>query len=966
MTTCAGRPGLFVTGADPDDPARDIQFQKLVYGDSPGNGLSDARRAALNLRGGIYEHRDPAGVRVNVGRNPESGAEEAFDFKGNLLRSNFTLAADYKSLPDWAAGAALENEVFESATRFDALDRPIQIVAPHSDRPGVRLSVIRPGYNEAGLLDRVYLWLGKEDEPATLLAPGTASRHLVADIGYDAKGQRERIRYGNGITTRYDRDPLTLRLTRLVTDRGGAFPDDQPQPPDPPRGGIQNLSYFYDPVGNITGIRDDAQQTIFFSGQRVEPSADYDYDALYRLVAATGREHIGQQASPQVDHDDSPRMNRPLPNRKRGDAQLCRALRLRRSRQHHADDPPGRRNGSWTRRYAYEATSNRLRATSLPGDAETEFSGGYSYDAHGNMTEMPHLPLMLWDFRDQLQASSRQVAAADTPETTWYVYDGSGQRVRKITERAAAAGNEPRRKNERIYLGDFENLSREYVGDSAIVVLERETLHAQDDERRIALIETKTVDAAAPLASPVPLVRYQLGNHLGSASLELDDDGQVISYEEFHPYGSTSYQGGRNAAEVSLKRYRYTGMERDEENGLNYHHRRYLSVALGLWVSSDPIGISDGLNTYRYSGSNPISYIDPNGTDRVCPTSACHSASRDEIKFTQPDTLSFAPGKLTTDQRAKLNEALRPDTGGTPTEYEVFLWKGYTANQRDLSKHKVLKLFKVSPVLAHEGQGGRYDLGLLVGYDLNYSDEYGDRYNFLVDRDGTDISHSSTTVNGVAESTTPPWEYISLARLAGKFAVGGARKLAGAFSNRSVGQGFTSLSGSTLATSLVNNEANLAQRSSQLGDEIANVGQASQVASPTISKAFIKPGPRSAAPNDPVVAAAQNAIPQLKQNPGAVGSAAHGAWGAAPRGADAQTSHTVTELVTQSTSRATPSLSTLRKKTLQAAGYAQELPAHLAGETVAVDTILLMVRKGEYHSGAIDWLARAGRRNGLW
>ena len=43
---------------------------------------------------------------------------------------------------------------------------------------------------------------------------------------------------------------------------------------------------------------------------------------------------------------------------------------------------------------------------------------------------------------------------------------------------------------------------------------------------------------------------------------------QIISYEEYYPYGSTSYQAGRSAAEVSLKRYRYTGKERDEENGV--------------------------------------------------------------------------------------------------------------------------------------------------------------------------------------------------------------------------------------------------------------------------------------------------------------------------------------------------------------------------------------------------------------
>ena len=55
-----------------------------------------------------------------------------------------------------------------------------------------------------------------------------------------------------------------------------------------------------------------------------------------------------------------------------------------------------------------------------------------------------------------------------------------------------------------------------------------------------------------------------------------------------YPYGSTSYQAGRSVAEVSLKRYRYTGKERDEETGLNYHGARYYAPWLGRWTSCDP------------------------------------------------------------------------------------------------------------------------------------------------------------------------------------------------------------------------------------------------------------------------------------------------------------------------------------------------------------------------------------------
>ena len=96
-----------------------------------------------------------------------------------------------------------------------------------------------------------------------------------------------------------------------------------------------------------------------------------------------------------------------------------------------------------------------------------------------------------------------------------------------------------------------------------------------DDKQRIALVETKTMPAIGQ-----PLIRYQLGNHLGSASVELDKDGALISYEEYHPYGTTAFQV-MSAAEVSLKRYRYTGKERDEETGFAYHGATVLRAVVG-------------------------------------------------------------------------------------------------------------------------------------------------------------------------------------------------------------------------------------------------------------------------------------------------------------------------------------------------------------------------------------------------
>ena len=211
---------------------------------------------------------------------------------------------------------------------------------------------------------------------------------------------------------------------------------------------------------------------------------------------------------------------------------------------------------------------------------------------------------MQWDFRDQLSATVRQAKndpppPDKVPETTYYVYDAAGRRARKITERQNGA-----RQNERFYLGGFE-LYREFSSGGKLA-LERETLHVMDDKQRIALVETA-------VGSSAPVQRYQLRNHLGSASLELDETGGLISYEEYSPYGNTTFQAKRSASEVSLKRYRYTGTERDEENGFTYHRTRYYAPWLGRWTSCDPGGAIHDSNLYQYVGSNPMIVADTSG-----------------------------------------------------------------------------------------------------------------------------------------------------------------------------------------------------------------------------------------------------------------------------------------------------------------------------------------------------------------
>ena len=515
---------------------------------------------AANLRGKVYQHYDQAGLVTH----------EAYDFKGNLLSARRQLAQEYRTALDWSSAPALDPQGFVSRTTYDALNRPIALSSPDG-------STLRRRFNVAGLLEAIDVEL-----------QGTASTQLIAGIEHDARGQRTSITYGNGVRTLYTYDPLTFRLMRAQTQRGA----------EP----LQDLNYVYDPIGNVATIQDDARQTVFFNNQVVTAHNDYTYDALYRLSRAQGREHIGQQSQPQSSWSDEFRVRLPHP----GDGQA-----MRRYTEQYAYDAVGNMlellhqadNGNWRRSYSYaeasliepQKASNRLSSTRA-GESTTEI---YRYDAHGNLTTMPHLPSLSWDGQDRLQRVDLAGGG-----TAFYVYDSSGQRIRKVVERSGGALIE-----ERIMLGAFEVFRRSDA--SGAIELERQTLNVMDDRRRVVLIETRT--RGQETGVPAQAIRYQLDNHLRSAIVELDELGQIISYEEYYPYGGTSYQAGRNLAEVSLKRYRYTGMQRDEETGFSYHGTRYYAAWLGRWITPDTIGVAGGICLYEYSAGNPIRLIDVDG-----------------------------------------------------------------------------------------------------------------------------------------------------------------------------------------------------------------------------------------------------------------------------------------------------------------------------------------------------------------
>lgn len=613
------------------DSAEREQIERFEYQDALKDSVGNPYDLN-NLNGQMIRHFDQSGLIEN----------NKMDFTGNqlqvsrsFLNNKTSSGIDWNQSTETQRFAFLERDATNNApttytqiTEYDALKRMTRLFNWHKGT-GSQVAVYQPTYNLRGTLISEDLIVGATKNNSVQGYAGGTIQHAIVDIRYDTKGQREYLKLGNGIITRYFYDSLTYKLKQLRTTRANqdqSAENFHSQLANPNI--LQQLIYTYDPVGNITEIYDEAYQPAFFSNTIIEPKNTYEYDALYRLIKATGREEGSRTSAPQQIEQ--------LPQDAVFPITATNALRT--YTQIYQYDAVGNIQqmnhqagaGSWLRSYEYALddltlpASNRLLKTTQASNIVN-----YQYDSHGSMLNLANIPdefKMQWDHRDMVASINLGNGTAH------YQYDSNKQRTRKWINRTEtqSAANTQDITEERIYLGGLEIYRRTLNG---ALVEEIETLHLFDGEQRLLMVDQiiKTDNRKLSIGN---LLRYTLSNHLGSSSIELDGQAQIISYEEYHPYGTSAYRAGRSDAEVKLKRYRYTGMERDEESGLSYHTARYYLPWLGRWIAIDQSGFVDGFNLYTYGHNNPAMFFDHTGNQST-------SATWREIK---ESAVSFAGG----------------------------------------------------------------------------------------------------------------------------------------------------------------------------------------------------------------------------------------------------------------------------------------------------------------------------------
>ena len=301
------------------------------------------------------------------------------------------------------------------------------------------------------------------------------------------------------------------------------------------------------------------------------------------------------------------------------------------------------------RTYKYDANSNVI-------DIQTNYEQNhYAYDKRDRLVN---------DFIDSLDESvfgydlndNRLVKTNNTTSSfegdTLYTYQPNSNRLLEEDQIEIAPSQSNQAMNRRMVYNDVgrlfqvydqANLTAEYIYNDA-GQRTRKTVFTNDlptdttiyhyDQRGLLITETDEngllkrdyiwSDANQPIAQVTSQnntdnVIYLHNDHLLTNRLATDPSQTIVWRWEGEAFGNTkAEEDSDNDNQTTIVNLRFPGQYHDDETDWFYNWNRYYDPELGRYITSDPIGLGGGLNTYGYSGQNPVNWIDPRGLDFGC------------------------------------------------------------------------------------------------------------------------------------------------------------------------------------------------------------------------------------------------------------------------------------------------------------------------------------------------------------
>jgi len=199
-------------------------------------------------------------------------------------------------------------------------------------------------------------------------------------------------------------------------------------------------------------------------------------------------------------------------------------------------------------------------------------TNSYTYDANGNMNVGT---ARSWDVENRLTSVTKNSV------TETYVYDGDGNRVKKVVQGGDTTVYVNQYYEKNITTGDVTTYY--YLGGKLVA---------------------KMVDDGEDTT-----LTFIHQDSLNSTSLVTTDAGTQESISTYYPFGGT------RTGSVSTDQ-KFTG-QRLDDTGLYYYNARYYDATIGRFISADTVVQNPAnpqtLNRYSYCLNNPLKYTDPSG-----------------------------------------------------------------------------------------------------------------------------------------------------------------------------------------------------------------------------------------------------------------------------------------------------------------------------------------------------------------
>jgi len=243
--------------------------------------------------------------------------------------------------------------------------------------------------------------------------------------------------------------------------------------------------------------------------------------------------------------------------------------------------------------YTIEANSNRLLRVAGPVVKD------YAYDAAGNTLSDGMLDFS-WNAAGRLSSVSSGGEAK-----VFSLYNGHGERTlkwhyqgRKTVPTIFVFDSDGK------IIGDYSQ--SENIRESNVWRLNQETVWLGD-------IPVAVIKQTAP-TEPVEIYTID-ADHLNTPQVIVDSTGTPVWLRHNRNAFGDNLPHEDHDGDGRLFKYnlRFAGQYFDTETNLHYNYFRDYEPATGRYLSSDPIGLTGGLNTYGYVLQNPLSFIDPTG-----------------------------------------------------------------------------------------------------------------------------------------------------------------------------------------------------------------------------------------------------------------------------------------------------------------------------------------------------------------